>query len=120
MSDTPYFQKFVELCQKRGIIISIPESRYLLLREEYNTPSMKNRLSWSKEIQNCVDWLFDTGKKNITAMRLRNWMKKAIEFQKNREIANYEKSKFREDLGGSRNYEASLYAKALLAGKSFQ
>lgn len=81
-----YYLTFIETCQKRNIIIKITRSRYLEMREEY-----VNKLNWLKEVQKCVDWLYDNEKKDINAGRIRNWMRKSLEFSKSREMQNIQR-----------------------------
>lgn len=81
-SSNNIYNKFKEESNKRNIEIDISEKKYLELREEY---VHNEYIVWSKEIKGLIEWLYDNKKKKVNANRIRNRMKKAIEFAKGKE-----------------------------------
>jgi uncharacterized protein YdaU (DUF1376 family) len=81
-SPSPIYNKFIEESNKRNIEIDISESKYLELREEYIN---NENIIWFNEVKGCLEWLKDNNFKKISTNRLRNRMKKAIEFAKAKE-----------------------------------
>lgn len=77
MEDQNYIN-FKNYCEGRHLICNIGVVRYLEMREEF-----LNRLVWWKEAKSCVDWCYDRGLRVINANRLRNWMRKSLEFARN-------------------------------------
>jgi DNA-binding transcriptional MocR family regulator len=77
---------FSDLCQQRGIVNLVPEGKYLEMRKEFSA-----RIDWWKNARDCIDWNYDNNNKKISSQRLRNWMKKAVEIQAQRDIQQKQK-----------------------------
>lgn len=84
--DVDHYLVFIEKCQKRNIKIKVKRGRYLEMREEFLL-----KLNWHKEIQKCIDWLYDNEKEVISLSRIRNWMRKSLEFAKQNEMKQMQK-----------------------------
>lgn len=91
--DGKHFENFLMLCNSRKITCKIPSTKYLEMRDEYI-----NKLNWWKEVQRCIDWLYDHGLLIISRARLRNWMTKSIQFNKDNELK--QKQRFADKQGG--------------------
>jgi len=76
----------IDHCIVRGISNKISRAKYESLYQEYS-----DKLMWGKEVKRCIDWLYDNDKKILTSQRLRNWMRKSLEFQKQQELKNLSK-----------------------------
>lgn len=81
LSVSPEFGAFLERCRSRNVECAIAQPRYEEMREEFAT-----KLMWWKEVSKCIDWMYDKGNKKITAQRLRSWMRKSVEFGKEKEL----------------------------------
>lgn len=77
----PYWDTFKGICVTKNIEIDMTKKRYLELRDEYYT-----KLNWFNDSKACVEWCYDKGLRKINIQRLRNWMKNALKFQKEKEI----------------------------------
>lgn len=77
----PEYDSFIDLTEKRKLVVQIVRVRFMEMREEY-----KLKIPWWAEVQKCVNWCYDNNKKFITTSRLRNWMQNAIKFNKDKEI----------------------------------
>ena len=90
-----YYLAFIEVTGKRHITVKITESRYIEMREEY-----AGKINWWDNVNRCIDWLYDRGLKDINSLRLRNWMRKAVEINKTQELKmlNYNKDKIGKDV----------------------
>jgi len=77
----PLFNSFTEYCHQRQLVPGITPARYFEMRTEY-----EQKLSWWTEVRACIDWCYDNGKKVLSAPRLRNWMRNAVKFQREKQI----------------------------------
>jgi hypothetical protein len=76
------------------------------------------RVGWSDQVKSCIQWMSDNEKKMLNATRLRNWMKNAIKFSKEKEVRDYEKEQERRGRRGERRpYEPSQFTKKFLNEK---
>lgn len=81
-----YYSKFISFCGERRLVCKIPETKYLEMREEY-----LSKLNWWKEVQKCINWLYDRDLRVISRARLRNWMNNAVRYQKEAELKQQQK-----------------------------
>lgn len=76
-----HFSNFMDFVEKRNMKTDIKQGRYLEIREEY-----KNRIAWWREVQKCINWCYDNNKKKLTSQRLRNWVTRSIQYEKDQEL----------------------------------
>lgn len=78
-SSSETYRKYIKYIDGK-ITNKLTEQGYMRVRADYY-----EKLIWFKEVKKCVDWLIDNNKRTITPQRLRNWMRKTLEFQKDQE-----------------------------------
>ena len=71
------FQKFCTLLEDNHLQNGVSEEKYLEYRSKYH-----EKVAFWKEINACVDWTREKGKRKLSTMRLRNWLEKARERNK--------------------------------------
>jgi len=72
---------FLDHCEKRKIEVKISTAKYLELRDEFTA-----KIDFWNGVRKCIDWCYDNQKKTITAARLRNWMNKEIDWQRQAQL----------------------------------
>ena len=70
-----------ELCKQYGIQNRVQPKKLEMLRKDY-----EGKLVFGKELKKCIEWLYDNDKHILTTSRLRNWLRKSLEFQKRDEL----------------------------------
>ena len=82
------YQIFLNNCDLRKIKCGVKQTRFNEIMDEYS-----DKLAWTKETKKLIDWLYDNEMKQVTSQRLRSWMRKSLEFQKEAELKNLHKKK---------------------------
>lgn len=77
----PSFVRLSELCATIGLVNSVNPELYLQTLFEY-----MNKINTVQEMRDCLYWCKDHNVKSVNIQRLRNWFKKAKEFQKSDEL----------------------------------
>lgn len=78
-TDREYFQQFADECTRYGVKNELTAVQYVLMKSEY-----EDKLQWWIETKGCIQWLHDKHMLVISAPRLRNRMKNAIKFNRER------------------------------------
>jgi len=80
------YMKLDDLIKSYGLQNAVNEDIYLKLREKYH-----EKIVFWKEINNCLTWMRDKGKRKVSTTRIQNWIKKASEINKSKERKTLDK-----------------------------
>jgi len=69
------------MCEKYNLKNKVNKKSLDIIVERYLT-----KIKMKVEMQHCITWLIDKGKKDISTQRIGNWFKKAYEIQKRDEL----------------------------------
>lgn len=79
--ENPLWHRFCDNCEVVGIQNKVKPDLYLKTLDEYSP-----KCNVSNQVKECLYWCKEKGHKQITLMRIRNWLKKHLEFQKQAEL----------------------------------
>lgn len=103
-----FYSNFGRACGSKGIECQIAETRWLELKKEYF-----NKCDWQETIVKCIYYASDNNKKMINTNRLRNWLRKAVQFSN--KPTSIEKKKIKIELKPS---PIDVALEPIIAGKN--